>query len=122
MPRCRFRNLQMVVRIESFTFHKIDLDTCFHNNHPCFSFFLKKNTILQCYIVIISFFSLLYLAWLNEIELIPFYDRTSFDPFYKRIQRFDTITGTGKAIVKTPTIAHKLPTILPKNVFGTISP
>ena len=32
------------------------------------------------------------------------------------------MTGTGKAITRTPLSEHKLPTILPGVVFGTMSP
>ena len=34
---------------------------------------------------------------------------------------FETITGTGKAIVKTPAMAHIEPTILPHKEIGRIS-
>lgn len=36
--------------------------------------------------------------------------------------KLDTMTGTGKAITRTPLREHKLPTIFPGVVFGTMSP
>jgi len=36
--------------------------------------------------------------------------------------KLDTMTGTGKAITRTPLREHKLPTIFPGVVLGTISP
>lgn len=36
--------------------------------------------------------------------------------------KLDTMTGTGRAIVSTPKIAHILPTIMPRYVCGFRSP
>lgn len=38
------------------------------------------------------------------------------------MEKFETITGTGRAIVNTPAKAHKAPTNIPAYVLGTISP
>lgn len=38
------------------------------------------------------------------------------------MEKLETMTGTGRAIVNTPANAHKAPTNIPKYVLGAISP
>lgn len=38
------------------------------------------------------------------------------------MEKLETITGTGSAIVKTPARAHNAPTNIPAYVLGAISP
>jgi hypothetical protein len=38
------------------------------------------------------------------------------------MEKLETMTGTGRAITRTPDRAQKLPTTMPAQVLGTMSP
>lgn len=38
------------------------------------------------------------------------------------MEKFDTMTGTGRAMVRTPARAQSAPTNIPAYVFGAMSP